>query len=95
MKITVETLGLPTLFAAAGRKVEVEMPGGTVADLLRRVTEKYGERARRVLLDAEGNLDYTIQVMVNQGGFVPHEEMPRHELKDGDSVKLMLLVGGG
>jgi sulfur carrier protein ThiS len=34
-------------------------------------------------------------VMVNDEGFVPRNELSQRALKDGDSVKIMLLVGGG
>jgi sulfur carrier protein ThiS len=37
----------------------------------------------------------TIQVMLNDEGFVPRDELARQRLKDGDRVKIMLLVGGG
>jgi sulfur carrier protein ThiS len=37
----------------------------------------------------------TIQVMVNDEGFVPREEYSSRPLKEGDLVKIMLLVGGG
>jgi sulfur carrier protein ThiS len=37
----------------------------------------------------------TIQVMLNDEGFVPRDELSQRTLKDGDSVKIMLLVGGG
>jgi sulfur carrier protein ThiS len=37
----------------------------------------------------------TIQVMINEEGFVPREDYSRRPLKEGDQVKFMLLVGGG
>jgi len=40
-------------------------------------------------------LDLTIQVMVNDEGFIAREDLPRRELRDGDRVRFMLLVGGG
>jgi sulfur carrier protein ThiS len=36
-----------------------------------------------------------IQVMVNDEGFLPRSEYSQRVLKDGDSLKFMLLVGGG
>ena len=95
MKITVESLGLPTLSAVIGRKTEVMLEAGTVADLVWHLTGRFGPKAREVLLDGEGQLDPTIQVMVNEEGFIPREELPKRELKDGDRVRFMLLVGGG
>jgi sulfur carrier protein ThiS len=46
-------------------------------------------------LDDSGELDMTIQIMLNDEGFVPRNELDQRFLKDGDKVKIMLLVGGG
>jgi sulfur carrier protein ThiS len=95
MKITVESLGLPTLTAVIGKKTEVILESGTVADLIRHLSARFGPKARKVLLDGEGQLDLTIQVMVNEEGFISRDELPQRELKDGDRIRFMLLVGGG
>ena len=97
MKIQVESLGLPTLSKLIGRKTEFEMADGkeTVADLVALILKKHGQKARKVLLDPKGELDMTIQVMINEEGFVAREEYSRRSLKEGDQVKFMLLVGGG
>jgi sulfur carrier protein ThiS len=49
----------------------------------------------KILLDQSGQLDMAIQVMVNDEGFLPRSQYSQRMLKDGDSVKFMLLVGGG
>ena len=95
MKITVETLGLPTLSAVIGKKAELNFNGGTVADLVNQLVGRFGPKAREMLLDGEGHLDLTIQVMVNEEGFLNREDLPKRELKEGDRIRLMLLVGGG
>ena len=95
MKIQVESLGLPTLSKLIGKKAEMEMADGTVADLIAKIVSRSGKEARKILLDHTGELDMTIQVMVNDEGFVPRNELSQRALKDGDSVKIMLLVGGG
>lgn len=95
MKITVESLGLPTLSAVIGKKTEVMFDAGTVADLVRHLSASFGPKAREVLLDGEGQLDLTIQIMVNEEGFISREELPQRKLKDGDRIRFMLLVGGG
>jgi sulfur carrier protein ThiS len=71
------------------------MADGTVADLITHIVSRSGREARKILLDQSGQLDMTIQVMVNDEGFVPRNELSQRALKDGDSVKIMLLVGGG
>ena len=95
MKIQVESLGLPSLSKLIGKKIELEMADGTVADLIAHVVDSGGKKARRILLDNSGQLDMTIQVMLNDQGFVPRDELSKQSLKDGDQVKIMLLVGGG
>ena len=95
MKITVESLGLPTLSAVIGRRLEVDLKGATASDLVAHLVSRFGPKARQMLLDEEGQLDLIIQVMVNEEGFLPREELAKRELKDGDRVRLMLLAGGG
>jgi sulfur carrier protein ThiS len=95
LKIQVESLGLPTLSKLIGRKTELEMADGTVADLITHIVKRHGPKAHKMLLDQTGELDLTIQVMINDEGFVPREEYSRRSLKEGDQVKFMLLVGGG
>jgi sulfur carrier protein ThiS len=95
LKIKVESLGLPTLSKLIGKKTEMEMADGTLADLIAHILQRSGREARKILLDHTGELDMTIQVMLNDEGFVPRNELSKRTLKDGDSVKIMLLVGGG
>ena len=95
MRVTVESLGLPTLSALIGRRLEVDFRGTTPRDLVQQLVARFGQPARRILLDAEGDLDLTIQVMVNEEGFLPREELATRVLAAGDRVRLMLLAGGG
>ena len=95
MKIQIESLGLPTLSKVIGRTTEWEMQDGTVADLVRDIVNRHGRKMHKILLDQSGDLDLAIQVMLNDEGFLPREQFSKRRLKDGDSVKFMLLVGGG
>ena len=95
MKIQIESLGLPTLSKLIGKTSQWEMTEGTVADLIARIVEQHGGKARKILLDQTGQLDLAIQVMVNDESFLPRKEYSQRLLKDGDSLKFMLLVGGG
>ena len=95
MKIQVESLGLPTLSELIGKKTEIEFMGESVEDLVTYIVSKHGQRAQKILLDNKGKLDLTIQVMVNDEGFVQRDEFPRRNLKEGDKVKFLLLAGGG
>jgi sulfur carrier protein ThiS len=95
MKIQIESLGLPTLSKLVGKTSQVDMADGTVADIVSHIVNQMGQPARKILLDQKGRLDLSIQVMVNDEGFLPRNEYSQRVLKDGDKVKFMLLVGGG
>jgi sulfur carrier protein ThiS len=95
LKIQIESIGLPTLSKLIGKKTQWEMTDGTLADLVARIVERHGRSAVKILLDQSGQLDMAIQVMVNDEGFLPRSQYSQRMLKDGDSVKFMLLVGGG
>ncbi len=95
MKIQVESLGLPTLSKLIGKTTQLELPAGTVADLVAKIVARHGRPAAKILLDSQGQLDMAIQVMINDEGFLPRNEYSQRILKDGDVVKFMLLVGGG
>lgn len=95
MKIQLESIGLPTLSKLIGKTLQVDMADGTIADVISYIVKRTGLPARKILLDPTGQLDLSIQVMVNDEGFLPRSEYTQRVLQDGDSVKFMLLVGGG
>lgn len=95
MKITVESLGLPNLTAVIGKKAELDFKGGTISDFVDQLIGRFGVKDREILLDGEGQLDLTIQVMVNERGFLTREELPKRWLKDGDRIRFVLLADGG
>lgn len=95
MKIQIESIGLPTLSKLIGKSSQVDMADGSVADVVSHIVGRFGPPARKILLDREGRLDLSIQVMVNDESFLPRDEYAQRNLKDGDKVKFMLLVGGG
>ena len=95
MKIQIESIGLPTLSKIIGKTAELEIADGTVADVVSNIVGRIGPPARKILLDQTGHLDLSIQVMINDEGFLPRDEYDQRLLRDGDRVKFMLLVGGG
>lgn len=95
MKVQLRLMALPALARAlGGKKIEVEFPGDTVADLVDYLVERYGQAARQALLDDEGDLDSIVQILINEKQWVVHDDLDV-PLNDGDSVILMLLVVGG
>jgi sulfur carrier protein ThiS len=95
VKITLELLGLPTLSGIIGKTKELEIPGETVSALIAFLEKRYGSKVTQILLDPKGNLDNTIQVMVNETGFLPRESLSEKTLENGDTVRFLLLAGGG
>ncbi len=95
MKIQIESIGLPTLSKIIGKTSQMEMPDGTVADAVSNLVKRVGPEVRKILLDQSGNLDLSIQVMINDEGFLARDEYGQRRLQEGDRVKFMLLVGGG
>ena len=95
-KIEVETIGLPALSAVLGKKAQIAIEeGSSLGELVDRITRRFGPEARQVLLDRDGKLDLTVQVMLNEEGFISRDDLPGRLLKDGDRVRFMLLVCGG
>ena len=95
MKIQIESLGLPTLSKLIGKKSQWEMADGTLSDLIAYIVDRKGAQAAKILLDQQGQLDMSIQVMINNEGFLSRDKYSKRILEDGDLVKFMLLVGGG
>ena len=95
VKITVEFLGLPNLSGAIGKKNTIEFHGETIVDLTSHLIQRYGPKVRQMLLDSGGQLDSTIQVMINDDGFLPRRQFSEKTLEENDTVRFMLLAGGG
>jgi MoaD family protein len=95
MKVNLKILGLPTLSKVTGKKeLGVNFEGKTVSDLIGYIVKRYGRKAAEALLDEEGKLDITIQVLLNGREWIPHDRLDT-ALKDGDNIALMLMVAGG
>jgi len=95
LKIKVELLGVPTLSNLIGKRSEVEITGETVTALIAHLVKRHGQKVSQILLDQKGDLDMTIQVIVNEEGFLPREDISRRTLQNGDKVIFLLLAGGG
>ncbi len=96
VRVRIETLGLPALAEAIGRRGEVELTqGASAADLVSELIRGFAPDARRTLLDPDGGLERSIQVMLNEEGFLSRDQLRQRVLADGDRVRFMLLVCGG
>ncbi|MFQ6104259.1 MAG: MoaD/ThiS family protein [Candidatus Glassbacteria bacterium] len=95
MTIRVEILGVPMLTEALGEKrLELDVRGSRVGDLLDALIKRGGDPVKRALFAEDGTFDHSIQIAVNGEKFVSVDEEGL-ELRDGDTVTFMMLIGGG
>jgi molybdopterin converting factor small subunit len=95
LKINVEFLGLPIVSDVIGRKkVEVNVSGETVQNVIDELITRYGKGVRDVFYDAEGHFDLMIQIALNGNSFISADKH-NTPLKEGDLLVFMLLLAGG
>ncbi|MGQ9652695.1 MAG: MoaD/ThiS family protein [Thermodesulfobacteriota bacterium] len=97
MRLQVEFVGLPDLRkAVGGRQIQLELPGtqSTLGEVVAQLAARYGEVVRTSMLDSNGMVDLSIQVIRNGTEWLSREEMDRC-VKDGDRVTFLLMVAGG
>jgi len=80
--------------AVGGKSVEIETAGATVADVIRSMTDRFGEPLARYLLDASGQLDQSFRVVLESGEWLTRDKLDR-PVKDGSKITVAMLVGGG
>ena len=86
-----------TLYELAESAEELEIKErGTLSDLIRKVTLKYGKEARNYLYEKgeKGNVDPSIYFLIN-GMNARTLAGLNTELKDGDIVAIIPPIGGG
>ncbi len=83
------------LFAAlrelAGAK-EVEVEAASIGEALERLAQRFGERARGILFDKQGEVQPSVLLLVNGE---PAEQGPATALRAGDTVAVLLPTAGG
>jgi len=95
VKVRLKILGLPMLSEVVGGKEKVvEFDGGTAGDLIRHLLDRHGAKAKKALYDTDGELDLTIQILLNEKEWISHDRLDR-PLADGDTLIFMLLAAGG
>ena len=95
MKINVDFLGLPMVSDVVGnKKLELEVSGNTVKDVIEKLINRYGKKVRDAFYDAQGNFDLMIQIALNGKSFIPSDKH-HTPLNEGDSLIFMMLLAGG
>ena len=95
MKIHVEFLGFPMVSDVIGKKkLELEIPGNTVKNVIDELIRLYGKKVREAFYDEKGDFDVMIQMTVNRKTFI-RANQHHTPLNDGDTLAFMLLLAGG
>ncbi len=95
MRINVEFLGFPMVSDVVGKKkIELDIPGAAVKDVIDELVRRYGIKVRNSFYSEKGNLDVTIQMMLNGKLFAP-ADIQSPSLNEGDTLTFMLLLAGG
>jgi len=83
------------LFEITGVREETVLleDGATIADLINRLCEEYGDRLRSFILDQEGRLRESLAVAVD-GQRIRVEPM-KYRLRGGETVVILPPVSGG
>ena len=76
------------------KKLELNLSGTTVEDVIDELIRQYGKRVKNDFYDKEGNFDLMIQIALNGKSFISAD---KHDtpLKEGDPLTLMMLLAGG
>lgn len=95
MRINVEFLGFPTASDVVGKKkMSLDIPGNTVKHAIDELIRLYGRKIKDSFYDEKGNLDVTIQMMLNGKLFAP-AGIQSPSLNERDTLTFMLLLAGG
>ena len=87
MKVTVQVVGLATLYEALRKKeeIEVQFHGKTVRDLIDVLAGEFGTDVRKALLDERGDFKTEIRVFLN-GAIYPLETIMQAMVKEGNRL---------
>ena len=94
MKISVEFLGFPMVSNVLGKRLELDIPGSSVKDLIDELVRRHGRKIENAFYDEKGTLDVTLQMMIN-GKLIGSADIHSSSLNEGDTLTFMLLLAGG
>ncbi len=87
MKVTLNFEGIPVLYRALNKKKEFEFDfiGTTLRELTQSLVRKFGQPMSKAILDANGDVDFEIRVLLNNGTYLTESRMDTL-LSEGDMV---------
>ena len=92
MRIHLDFKGVPILYKTLNKKKEIDVDWvpakGTVKELVDFLARRFGVSVNKALLDASGNIDQEIRVVLNQSTYLVDNRMET-VLKDGDAVAFL------
>lgn len=96
MKVKVEYFGHIKNIIKSGREEEVEIEeDSSIADLLVRLSERYGEPFQKALYEPKGKDVKTNYIITVNGYLLNQLNGIKTRLKNGDHVALLPIVSGG
>lgn len=90
MSVTVTVHGILRSVLGESR-LEADMAGSSVGDLINALVVRYGDEVKQELLDHNGNLDYAYLIFLD-GRPV---RCLSQEVKDGDEIVITTTIAGG
>jgi molybdopterin converting factor small subunit len=92
MRIHLDFKGVPILYKTLNKQKEIDVDwtpaAGTVKELVNFLARQFGASVKKALLDASGNIDQEIRVVLNQSTYLMDNRMET-VLKDGDTLAFL------
>jgi len=92
MRIHLDFKGVPILYKTLNKQKEIDVDWtpatGTVKELVAFLARRFGAAVNKALLDASGNIDQEIRVVLNKGTYLMENRMET-VLKDGDALAFL------
>jgi len=92
MRIHLDFKGVPILYKTLNKHKEIDVDWtpatGTVKELVTFLARRFGAAVNKALLDASGNIDQEIRVVLNQSTYLMDNRMET-VLKDGDALAFL------
>ena len=93
--IKVKFFGLNDLTSRIGNdEFKLELNGNTFGDALKQLENTFGAPFRNAILNNEGEVDNTIQVVKNEDEWLSRDGF-NYRLNEGDKLFFFLMIAGG
>ncbi len=93
--LNLEFVGFPDLKPIiGGTKIVVNSQCKTFGDALAYLKETYGESIDKAILDDQGHIDQTVQIIRNEKEWIERDDFSA-KLYNGDKIAFILMVSGG